>query len=65
MTRLLELSISESYVAVHWPWLILPALLLVMGIILLLCTIVVSKNQNQVSERHPFYPFCIMGWMII
>lgn len=65
MTRLLELFISESYVSVHWPWLILPALLLVMGIILLLSTIVVSKSQNQVSERHLFYPFCVMGWMII
>ncbi|KAJ6035881.1 hypothetical protein N7540_000160 [Penicillium herquei] len=39
-------SNEESYVTVNWPWLTLPAMLLLLGVILLISTILINKHKK-------------------
>ncbi|KAJ5593446.1 hypothetical protein N7537_010350 [Penicillium hordei] len=56
-----SMAISESYVDVNWPWLTLPALLLVLGIVFLVSTLLANKQRKLSLWRNSVLPILYHG----
>jgi hypothetical protein len=56
-----QAGLVESYVHVHWPWLVLPALLLGAGTVLLGCTIVINRAGRLELWKSSIFPLLIHG----
>ncbi|KAJ5552318.1 hypothetical protein N7494_001696 [Penicillium frequentans] len=56
-----QVTTSESYVSVHWPWLILPALLLLLGVVLLVSTGTLNRCRKTSLWKSSVLPLIYHG----
>ncbi|KAL2785432.1 hypothetical protein BJX66DRAFT_343071 [Aspergillus keveii] len=56
-----QAGLVESYVHVHWTWLVLPALLLGAGTVLLGCTIVINRAGRLELWKSSIFPLLFHG----
>lgn len=56
-----EAYVPQTYISVHWPWLILPVSLVVLAAILLLASIVLSRGSRTPLWKSSTIPFLFHG----
>ena len=54
-------QISEVYVNVHWPWIVLPVVVIVLSLVFLLATILFNRNQCRKLWKNSILPVLYHG----